>query len=197
MWQEMNERIAHRILGLLETEEYGDSSTVAKVQYALLVLLDESEKFILLSILFGFFYDVRKFYLAFLALGSLRIFMGGSHRQTKLGCLLSSLINFGLILCLSDFLTVPVLAAGGLATLLVLEVVFWIPLASPQQLHRTAQQRRKIQKKALVSLAVWGCLFPFLPAEAGNIVFWALAFQASEVMVVVLYRSARNTAITQ
>ena len=193
MWQEINDKMAQHIMLLLETERLGDEVTVAKVQYALLVILDEVEKFILLSLLFGFFYEVGKFYLAFLALGSLRIFMGGSHRSTKIGCLLSSLVNFGMILYLSVLLYVPVSAAGGVACLLLLEIVLWVPLASPQQLRYNTQQKRKLKKKALIALTAWGCVVPFLPVEAGNIVFWSLAFQAMEVLVVMLYRSRRVT----
>lgn len=193
MWQDINDKIAQHIMLLLETERLGDELTAAKVQYALQVILDEVEKFIFLSLLFGIFYDVGKFYLAFLALGSLRIFMGGSHRSTKLGCLLSSLVNFGMILYLSALLHIPFPAAGGVVILLALEIVLWVPLASPQQLRYNTQQKRKLKKKALIALAAWGCVVPFLPVEAGSIVFWSLAFQAMEILVVVLYRSGKMT----
>lgn len=197
MWQAVNDRIARRVMALLETEKRQDENTAAKVRYALLVFLDEGEKFVLLSLLFGFFYDLGRFYLAFLALGSLRIFMGGSHRQTKLGCLLSSLVSFTWILGLSEFYTVPVQAMGGLAVLLVLEIIYWAPLASPQQLHYGSSQKNKLKKRALMAMAVWGCLVLILPAELGNIVFWAWVFQAAEVLLVGLYRGSKMTAKTK
>lgn len=189
MWQECNEKIAYGIMKLLETEQQDGKNTVAKVRYALLVLLDEGEKFILLSLFFGIFYDVKKFILAFLVVFSLRIFMGGSHRRTMVGCFLSSLVNFGLILWLAASFAVPVSVTGGLVVLLVWEIILWTPLASPQQLRYTPQQKRRIKKKAFGVLGLWGCIFPFLSGEMGNVVFWALAFQGLEVLVVVLWRS--------
>jgi len=197
MWQETNDKIAQKIMDVLETERYGDELTVAKVEYALQVLLDESEKFILLSLLFGFGYDVRKFYLAFAVLVSLRIFMGGSHRKTMVGCLLSSVVNFGVILFLSEHFLLQVSAVGGVAVLLAAEIYYWVPLASPQQLHYTDQQRKGIKKKALAILVLWGCVFPLLPAEWGNILLWALVFQGMEVLLVALYRGRKGAAVTQ
>lgn len=193
MWQEMNDKIAQRIMLFLGTEQLGDEVMTAKVQYALQVILDELQKFVVLSLLFGLFYQVGKFYLAFLALGSLRIFMGGSHRSTKAGCLLSSLVNFGMILCFSAFLYMPISVAVVVVFLLVLEILFWVPLTSPQQLRYSTRQKKRLKKKALAALVTWGCVVPFLPAEAGNIVFWSLAFQAAEVLTVVLYRGSRVT----
>lgn len=189
MWQECNEKIADSIMKLLETEQQDGKNTVAKVRYALLVFLDEGEKFILLFLFYGIIYDVKKIILAMLALGSVRKFMGGSHRRTTLGCFLSSLVNFGLILWLADSFTVPVSAAGGLVVLLVWEIILWAPLASPQQLHYTPQQKRRIKEKAFGILGLWGCLFFFLSGEMRNVVFCSLAFQALEVLVVVLWRS--------
>lgn len=197
MWQETNDKIARRIMNMLETEQYGDELTVAKVQYALQVLLDESEKLVLLSLLFGLCHEVGEFYLAYLALGSLRTFMGGSHRKTMVGCLLSSAVNFGVILVLSEFFTLPVSAVGGVVILLAVEINSWAPLASPQQLHYTDMQRSGMKKKAMAVLAFWGCIFPFLPAGLGNIVLWALIFQETEVLLVALYRSRKGAAVTQ
>lgn len=189
----MNEKIAQYFMKLLETEKRCDEVTAATVRYAILTLLDGSEKFLLLSLMYGFFYDVGRFYLAFAALISLRFYMGGSHRETWFGCLLSSVVNFGVILGLSDLFTVPVPAIGGLALLLALEIVLWVPLASPQQPRCTEQRRRKMQKKSFVALAVWACIIPFLPAELANVVFWAWAFQAAEVLLVALYRRGAVT----
>lgn len=189
MWQECNEKIADSIMKLLETEQQDGKNTVAKVRYALLVFLDEGEKFILLLLFFGVFYDGKKFLMAFLVVVSLRIFMGGSHRRTMLGCFLSSLVNFGLILWLAASFIAPVSAAGGLVVLLVWEIILWTPLASPQQLRYTPQQKRRIKEKAFGILGLWGCLYFFLSGEMGNVVFCSLAFQALEVLVVALWRS--------
>lgn len=194
MWQRFNDKIAHSIMTLLETEKQGDRKMAVKVQYALQVFLDESEKFLLLILFFGVFYDVKKFLLAFVALGSVRIFLGGSHRKTKMGCLLSSLVNFGLILYLAAFYTVSVPAMGGLIIFLVWEIFMWAPIASPQQLHYSSRQKKKIKKKALLALVFWGGIFSFLPSGMRNVVFWALAFQGMEVFVVMLCRSRQIKA---
>ena len=197
MWQDTNDKIARRIMSVLETEKHGDELTVAKVQYAIQVLLDGSEKFFLLSLVFWLCHDLGKFYLAYAALCSLRTFMGGSHRKTMVGCLLCSLVNFAVILILSEFLFLPVSAVGGVVVLLAVEIDYWTPLASLQQLNYTDQQRRGMKKKALSVLAFWGCAFPFLPAELGNIVLWALMFQETEVLLVALYRSRKGAVVMQ
>lgn len=197
MWQDTNDKIARRIMRVLETEKHGDELTVAKVEYALQVMLDDSEKFFLLSLLFGLCRHLGEFYLAYAALGSLRRFMGGSHRKTMVGCLLSSLVNFGVILVLSEFFLLPVSAVGIVVAFLAVEIGWCTPLASPQQLHYTYQQRRGMRKKALAVLAFWGCAFPFLPAELGNIVLWALIFQGTEVLLVALYRSGKGAVVVQ
>lgn len=191
MWQEMNDKIAQHIMKLLETERLEDHLTAVKVQYALLVILDEGQKFILLSLLFGVFGELGRFYLTFLALGSLRIFMGGSHRSTKLGCLLSSLVNFSMILCFSALCYMPFPVVGGIFSLLLLEIVFCVPLVSPQALHFNIHQKTKMKKKALTALTAWGCVVPFLPVETGNIVFWSFAFQASDFLMAVLFRRGK------
>lgn len=197
MWQDTNDKIVRRIMNVLETEKLGDELTVAKVQYALQVLLSDTEKFFILSLAFGLCQHLAEFYLAFAALVSLRNFMGGSHRKTMGGCLLSSLVNFAVILLLSDFLYFPVSAVGGVVVLLAVEIYHWTPLASPQQLNYTDQQRSGVKGKALSVLTFWGVAFPFLPAEWGNVVLWALIFQETEVLLVALYRSRKGAVVVQ
>lgn len=91
-WERLNDKIVIGILGILQTDQCGEV-TRQKVKYTLTVLVSEIQKIFFLCIYFAIFHCMGEFLAAFLTIVALRIFTGGSHKKTMLGCFLHRLLS--------------------------------------------------------------------------------------------------------
>ena len=105
-WDEYNLRLVYHLIQILGLEKTKDVHKLEKIKYALLCIIGETEKFILLYILFVLFSVQWTFLFVFLVLVSTRIFIGGSHRITTLGCFIQSFLSFGVMILIDKFLLV-------------------------------------------------------------------------------------------
>ena len=181
-WDNLNEKLIIVFLHLLRTEELGES-IMQRVTYSLKVLLAEFEKLLFLILLFGILDCLLEFFIVFWTIIPIRIFMGGSHRKTMLGCLFQSIIMFSIVILLSKNYEMGM--GLYLVTYVVLVIEIWIstPIQSACRITYSKQQRMKFKAKALTVLLIISWTDKLLPGIYQNQVRFALLFQAVEIII--------------
>lgn len=187
IWERVNGTVVSGILHLLATEKTCDEVTVQKVSYTLQVLLSESEKFILLWLLFLSLNRLEEFLIVFVSLCSLRVYVGGTHRKSMLGCFLFSCLSFGIILFAAEMIRLPVLVR----IVIYLSMILWIwvcaPIPSPGRICYNREQRLVFKGKALSVLVILCVIGRGVPDRIENLMAWAAAFQSLESGWVVIH----------
>jgi len=86
----LNKKIADKIIFLLKTEKHGEEMK-QKVLYSLQVILSEVEKLLIFLFVFAVCNLLQEFLISYIALVSIRIYVGGNHCKTSMGCIIYSI----------------------------------------------------------------------------------------------------------
>jgi accessory gene regulator B len=180
----LNNKLLEHCLQLLDTRKSRNSVLIEKVTYALMIMITEIEKTVLTVFVFCIMGWEQEFATAFVTLVSLRIFMGGFHCKTTLGCLLMTIITFAIILTCARYIILPYV---------VCEVVWFIvlgliwkttPIQSEKRVRYNNSQCLKFKLKALTVVLVLSRVLTVLSEENRNIVLFVLLYQCAEVGIV-------------
>ena len=183
LWEKINEQIVAKFLFILRTKQQGEV-TYEKVKYVLTVFLGEIEKIVLLFIIFSSLQCRQEFCIAFLAVVSLRIFTGGSHRKTMLGCFLQSFVNFLIIVyCGKKFVVVK---WCYILIMLLWIMAIWkiVPIQSINRMQYTKEQRYGFKAKSLTTLMIVQLMEMWMPEKYFNVLIMALIVQLTELLSV-------------
>lgn len=191
-WGNINEKITVRLLYVLSTEEICDEKKAQKVKYALQVILNESEKFILLLFLFFATHHLEQFLVAFFSLCSLRIYIGGMHCKTVFGCFSFSFFSFGFILLMAHTVCMVLVARY----IVYLSILFWIwysaPISSPERPIYTKEQCLIFKGKALTVLVMLCLIGQAVSNQVENLILWAIAYQSLEAGFVTINKKIQE-----
>ena len=180
--EQFNEKAVSRIMCFLETNKT-DEITKQKVRYTLLVILGEAEKIVILSVIFGILGYMAEFLIAFLGLAVLRMFMGGSHRKTMLGCFFQSGINFTIVLAFGRYIQI----GDAIAVLIYLLgiVIIWnyAPVMSQRRIVYSKARQSMFKLKALSILFGYKLAEDIMSANHYNYLLSAVLLQLIEVAI--------------
>ena len=115
--------------------------------------MGETEKLILLFLIFVLMNHGKEFMVAFLTLVSLRCFTGGTHRESMLGCFLQSVCIFEVII-VSSHLFWNEYEWWILTVIELILIVIFVPIQSPKRMNYNFKQKKKLKKRI--------CIFPKL-----------------------------------
>ena len=178
LWCEGNEKIALRLLKILSTEDLCDEKKTIKVKYALQVILNETEKFILLLLIFGVARKLEEFLIILLALCTLRSFIGGIHCRTVLGCFLFSLFSFAIVTILAE----TILLQEFVICVIFLIALVWVwlsaPIPSPGRPVYSSERRMLFKAKALTVIVVLCSAGRLLSGNVENVIAWSVVYQS-------------------
>lgn len=182
----LNDKIVDKLLYILETEKHGNENQTAKVKYVLTYIINAAEKMISLLVLFGAIHRLKEFIISSISLVSLRIFMGGMHRKTALGCFLHTFSVFLLLVLAGRVL--PIWYPIVWIVFAITAVLIWrfTPLPSENLVSYSKCQCKCFQWKAWSVLVLLAVVVKRMPERDGNYVVWAVIFQSVEVLVVIL-----------
>lgn len=181
-WERANEKLVFCVLRLLKTKEY-ESEVVQKVTYSLKNIFMEIEKFCLLTLLFGVVHKLSNFFIVLLSIVPIRIFMGGSHRKSYLGCFLQSTIMFGGMVWISDVVKIIHISKWIIFGVLLLEVWISTPIQSPNRMRYSKGKRMEFKAKALSVLLLFCMIQESIPEQYSNQMEVALIIYSLEVFV--------------
>lgn len=187
-----NEKVISKILDALKTEHLRDENSTERIRYTISFLLIETEKFLLLFLFFGVFHQLKGFLIAFFTLMSLRVFMGGLHRETILGCVTHTILMFTIILLFASYINVNVI--GEYIIFLLAIVLIWIttPLHSEKRITYTSLQKKTFKTKALTVLVILALLIRNVSITVRSIMLCTILVQLLEVGLVYLINTRKR-----
>ena len=167
-----------------ETDERNRQS----IAYGLTVLWNELTKLPLLLIAFTLLFSFREMLTAMAFWSILRVWMGGWHSRSWLGCLAAAAACYLAILALARHVLLSptlflVVMAVGLATVLLVA-----PVDHPNKPIRTMAKRRKMRLLASGAFLLEAAVAWLLPAWMGRIGFWTLLILVVMMLVGLLQR---------
>ena len=190
-WEKINEKFVVWILRILQTKNYG-KNTEQKVRYSLLVLLSEFEKFFCLILLFGLLHRLLEFFILFFTILSLRMFMGGSHRKTMLGCFVWSFLMFMVAMTISEYITMNEIVKYLIHSSLLIEIWASTPISSANRIKYNKVQIVQIKARALTVMLILTWVEGLLPDTYNNLMISGMLVQMLEVAVVYIYQREKE-----
>ena len=187
LWDRGNQIIISSIMAKLNVDK-NDERKCALIQYSLSCLLNEMQKVIILAVFFIIRGSCMDFFVAFVTITSLRVFLGGSHRKTILGCWIQSFLTFEEIIILSSILSVDIYFQCIIVSLGLLLIWKKLPLISEKRMNYGEMQRMKFKMKALSAIVIWLLVIDFVPGDIRNIILWAMCIQFLENLIVVIQK---------
>ena len=188
----VNGRLVDKVIKLIRTREVKDDNGVLIVKYALGSIISECEKFIIMLIIFLLCGKCLEFLVAFMALVTLRVFIGGGHRETFLGCFFQSFSIFVVMLLVMSYIKIPVMV-------MLIEYVilfFWIwknsPIVSPKRPNYSKEQRRKFKIKGIIVLTIQVVLSVLLQGVILEAVSWGMVMVFVDNCVCLIGRKWKN-----
>lgn len=183
---DINHRMILRGIQLLDVEKTRTIEQQDTIIYALACIINEIEKIVFLTIVFGIQGSVIKFWTSFLGLVSLRIFIGGMHRKTTLGCLIQSFLSFETIMILDERFQLSIWMNCFVWIILVILIWKQAPIVSKNRVHYNELQRMRFKAIAITVLLVDFMIISILSNTYTNCLSWTIAFQMLESGVVAL-----------
>ena len=196
LWDDANQYLISKIIRVLGVEERRNRKQLEMIQYSLMCILNESEKFILLCVVFALQGYMDKFLIGFATIGSLRIFMGGSHRKTSLGCFIQSLLSFEVILCFNSMICINVAINYVIWILTIMWIWKYAPVCSVNRARYNDAQCMRFKALALTVLTILIMTIGIVPSDIANLMSWAIVLQLAEsgMMTVILRKEEERNA---
>ncbi len=178
-WDHANDRLVAYALRRLGAEE-ASQETEEKIRYSLYVIFSEVEKTLLLLLLATIFGYTIPFVIAYLSLVPIRMFTGGTHNKSNLGCFLHTVFVFVLILVLARMF--DTIRWMRLAFVLLALVLTWVAAPIRAQLRYKKSKRMEFKRKATVVLVIQLVLQMFFDGEYIDICSMAVVVQCMDML---------------
>lgn len=158
-WDEFNKKISERITYLLS----GESNEI--LCYGINILINGMEKLIILLSVFYFLGYLKAFMISAIIMCVLRIWMGGTHRKSLLGCLVQSGFILGTVVVLQNIIDIGYI---GVFIVMIFIIIFDM-ICCPVISKRRGEYRRgkiiRFKIMSAISILMINCsiiLFPQL-----------------------------------
>jgi accessory gene regulator protein AgrB len=162
-----------------------DELTLIKLAYAIEVVKTEFVKFIAMAVFFAATGNFLPYCFALLILSPVRVFSGGFHLETKLGCFIFSFAVFLLPIFGPSLLPVPKVALMLALVPVVAITVFCSPIATKKRPIKTQARRKSLKIKSIVFIlldcAVLAVLFWQEEIKYLSVGVWILALQSLQL----------------
>lgn len=191
IWDAIHKKIINKILLCLKNGKVEETEQVQKIRYALSSILGELEKCIILCLCFWYLGALKIFFLSLCSVVMLRIFMGGQHRETMLGCFFQSFFTFTIIYILGFYINI---VQGAYVVYIVTLVTIWYstPVLSEKRMVYSKLMQTKFKAKALTSLCVLIMAISLLPKEYGNYCVWSILIQNVDVVGAIVMQKRKK-----
>ena len=188
----MNKKgIQGKIITCLSSQTTFTQKEILKLQYALELLKNEGIKTIVLLAFFAYIGQLKAFLLCMAIACTVRIFAGGMHMKTNLGCFLFSFVLLCTeILILPSWISASRLTYTLLLTFSTTAICLLSPLASFKRPFKGEARYRMCRRNAILFSILWWVLFAFLFPDGALRAcgIWVLTLQALQMIITYIYR---------
>ncbi|MBQ9984171.1 MAG: accessory gene regulator B family protein [Lachnospiraceae bacterium] len=193
MWDGVNQYFVSTLIHILEINKDENQKRYEIVKYVLSYIVNEIGKIMILTLIFLLQGKLFEFVIAFLTIVSLRIFIGGSHRETMLGCFLQSFLTFEAIMLLDK----SIIISMPFNYIIYIFILVWIwkkaPLLSGKRARYNELQCMRFKTMAITMLLLLVMAVGIMPDSVANIMLWAMLFQLAELSVTTIQMRKEET----
>ncbi len=191
-WEKLNGKLIDTVMSFLDRENALESNKKAAVRYSLTYVFNELEKMLLLMVFFATAGKLMEFMVAVISLVCLRIYMGGFHRKTNLGCFIQSLLTFSCIVWVSDIIEFDNVRTCMVVICGIVSIWTSAPVISEKRGKYSESSKRKFKARALTVILIEIMVGSILP-EINSIVITTLLFQSAETMAAHTYTARKKS----
>ena len=179
-WYERVDDVNRKMSEIISNKMCGKANQI--LCYGLNVLINGIEKAVILIMLFGLIGYIDIFITASIIMCVLRIWMGGTHRKTQIGCLVQSVIEFGVIIEIqkSVHINKTELIIGMIITIVV--ALVFCPIIDERRGIYSKRKINKFRKKSIVCI-IGVNLIAILSLNYRNIVVACEIVEVSDVLI--------------
>ncbi|MBQ3601073.1 MAG: accessory gene regulator B family protein [Lachnospiraceae bacterium] len=181
----LNDTISKKYVRL--AEQYGNYSyeQCERMKYALKVMLNEGEKVLLLSVIFGMLGECRTFLFLLCVVLSIRVTMGGMHRRTFWGCFFFSFGFFLSVIIMSRHFFISKGIMVGLYIVYIFYILWRAPIPSKVRPIVSKTRRKKLKIYSILVVSIWISVCMFFPnGQWEKCLGWTLLLQMIEILIV-------------
>ncbi len=189
--ERQNEKLVKSMMKFLKTDQQ-EEIVIQKVKYALQVIVSEVEKLIILLMIFGIVGKTLEFLTAYVAVVTIRIYVGGNHVETFLGCVLYTFIMYAFILAGADYFIPNRYICSGVEILIMISI--WNNQKSLPESRILYSQNRLLEfkMKALSVLILQMIITQYLPESYRAVIMWGFIIQTIDVQTAIIQRRKRK-----
>lgn len=189
--ERQNEKLVKSMMKFLKTDQQ-EEIVIQKVKYALQVIVSEVEKLIILLMIFGIVGKTLEFLTAYVAVVTMRIYVGGNHVETFFGCVLYTFIMYAFILAGADYFTPNRYICSGVEILIMISI--WNNQKSLPESRILYSQNRLLEfkMKALSVLILQMIITQYLPESYRAVIMWGVIIQTIDVQTAIIQRRKRK-----
>ena len=189
--ERQNEKLVKSMMKFLKTDQQ-EEIVVQKVKYALQVIVSEVEKLIILLMIFGIVGKTLEFLTAYVAVVTIRIYVGGNHVETFFGCVLYTFIMYAFILAGADYFTPNRYICSGVEILIMISI--WNNQKSLPESRILYSQNRLLEfkMKALSVLILQMIITQYLSESYRAVIMWGFIIQTIDVQTAIIQSRTRK-----
>ena len=179
----VNNCIVNRVVVCLGAAETRGDEATEKITYSLKVLLDEVEKILILIVAFGVMGQLREFLTALFTIGAIRMFVGGSHQKTFMGCLIFSFAIMYSIIFIASKINIVLIAENIIYVTICVVILTVVPIKSRRGVEYSYTKKLEFRLKAMTVLLLISRIVTIVHTMYANIMLTALLVQAIEISI--------------
>ena len=153
-----------------------------RIEYALKILLNESEKIFGVLVFFICMGKAKAFAFSFVVLMSMRIFIGGIHFTTRWRCFSFTTLFFMIVIHMSEYFVLCKVVGVVVGCVAFVNVILFAPLKSKHRILVTEGRRIHLRKCALVVLVIWLIFYSASEDNVANLIMWTVVMQQTELL---------------
>ncbi|WP_420314510.1 accessory gene regulator ArgB-like protein [Anaerovorax odorimutans] len=191
----MKKGFQEKIVSVLNAQLALTHTDTLKVRYALELLRNEGLKTLILLFVFSFAGFFKEFILCMAIACTVRVFAGGMHMKTNIGCFtLSFIFLYAEIILLPRLAAFPDSVYQVLLLISVLIICGLSPLASYKRPFQGQKRYKLCKKNAILFSLLWCvCLLFFVPdTYLRNCGIWFFNLQAVQMVMTYFYRKVNE-----
>lgn len=180
--KKINQRLSNAILRRMKVEENFSGDEGEIIRYMLVTSISETEKILLLFLIFFVLGQAKLFFWICLATLFTHPFTGGLHRETFWGCFFQSLLFFIEVTVFGHFIKLSVFAIPVIFLFSLVVYFLYVPTASEKRGEYGKESRKRIRKIAIAGMSIVSIMSFFFSAYR-PFFLWVLILEDLELLL--------------
>lgn len=179
----MNNIVHELVKKIGETNPQFSSIELKKMEYGIICMLSDLTKVIIYFAIFYAFNLQKYFLVSYFFFSSIRIFCGGYHAKTYIGCLIISFIVFLIIIFMNLNCNLSTIESVILLSVSIVTIFIVSPVENINKKIKTEQRRRKLKYWSVATGLLLAGLCFFIPKEFIDIAVFSIVAAAFMAIV--------------